>query len=244
MPKLLQCLAVLLACVVGTAQAATPSEVVAQATRAFFAGDGAALQTLSANSTAWTTSKNGDELQAAAFVQFRLAQWAVSRNDTSALKAAGERCVALTAAAVTIEPKRAEGYALQSACYGYLATLGGFGAISNGRKSGKAMSAALALDPQNPRVVLVDAISYTFRPRIAGGDKAKAYARAQEAAKLFDTNKSGLGLFAGWGAAEAWYWVGRGAEHAGDAATARQAYERALALEPAFAAARRKLANR
>lgn len=237
-------LLLLLLALATAAEAVTPSETVAQATRAFLSGDGVALQTLVASTGNAAASKNPDEVLAATFVQFRRAQWSVGAKDNTALKSAGERCVTLAAAVVALDAKSADAFALQSACYGYLATLGGFGAISNGRKSGKAMDAALALEPRNPRVVLVDAISYTFRPRIAGGDKAKAYTRAQEAATLFDTNKPGTALLAGWGPAEAWYWVGRGAEHAGNTTAARQAYERALALEPAFAAARRKLANR
>jgi hypothetical protein len=223
--------------------AATPSEAVAQATQAFLSGNGAAIQSLVLSTVPWESSKDADELYAAAYVQFRRAQSSAVANDKKALKSAGERCVATATLAAGVA-KSAEAFALQSACFGYLANLGGFAAISNGRKSGKAMEAALAIDARNPRVVLVDAISYTFRPRIAGGDKAKSYARAKESAALFEAARSKGASLAQWGQAEAWYWVGRGAENSGDAAAARLAYERALAIEPAFVAARRRISVR
>jgi tetratricopeptide (TPR) repeat protein len=207
-----------------------------EATNTFLAGNGTALRALATTTTAWWQSTNRDEVYSAAFVQFRLAQLASSADDKAALKAAGERCVALANAAIKIDPNFTVGHAVLSACYGYLANLGGFAAIGNGRNSGKAMAAAMKLDALNPQAVLVDAVSLRFRPRIAGGDKQKAYLRAQEAAQLFAASP------ADWGAAEAHYWVGRGAAEAGDSAKARAAYERALALAPEFAAARKALA--
>ncbi len=219
------------------ALALDPAAVRVQATQAFLSGNASALQSLVPSIAAWAQSRNRDELYSAAFVQFRLAQLAASSKDAKALKAAGERCVALTDAVVSVDSRFAAGLALQSACYGYLASLGGFAAIGNGRKSGKAMAAAMTADARNPQAVLVDAISLRFRPRIAGGDKQKAYARAQEAVQLFATAPGN----SDWGAAEAHYWVGRGAAEAGDTAKARQAYDRALALAPEFAAAREQL---
>lgn len=224
-----------------TARALTPGEAVMQATRAFQAADAAAIQSLIAATSAWQASRSRDELYAAAFLQFRRAQLAVAAEDDNVLRAAGNLCVAKAGVAAALDAKFADGLALQSACYGYLANLGGFAAIGNGRRSGKAMDAALALEPNNPRVILIDAISYAFRPRIAGGDKVKAYARAKQAAAAFDANKLAVDDITNWGMPEAWYWVARGAQDAGDTAAARQAYERALAAAPQFAAARRRL---
>jgi tetratricopeptide (TPR) repeat protein len=225
-----------------TASAADPATTVADANKAFFAGDAAALKTLAANTGAWASSTVRDEVYAAAFVRFRQTQLFVGAKDKAPLKAAGEACVSLTDAALRIDSRFAEAAALQSACYGYLASLGGFGAISSGRKSGKSMDVAIAGAANSPRVVLVDAISYGFRPRIAGGDKAKAYSRAKEAAALFDANPARSEGVLAWGHAEAWYWVGRGAQDAGDVGAARKAYERALTLAPNFSGAARRLA--
>ncbi len=89
-------------------------------------------------------------------------------------------------------------------------------------------------------MLLTDAFGLHQRPKIAGGDRAKGCARFREAAAAFGT---GVAATPGidWGAAEAHYWVGRCATEAGDAATARESYGKALVLAPDFAAARKAL---
>lgn len=228
-------------------QAAVAADAAAQqqlATNAYLRGDKSALESIAKDVAAWRSSGSGsrDERYTAAYVEFRRAQLAVAAGDKKLLRVTGDQCVAASAAAIEADKQFAEAHALQAVCYGYLATLGGFGAISNGRRSGKAMDAAISIAPQNPRVILVDGIGLGFRPKIAGGDKTKAYARSREAAAAYDATRSVSGA-PNWGAPEAWYWVGRGAEDAGDTAAARKAYERALALASDFAAARKRLAT-
>ena len=69
------------------------------------------------------------------------------------------------------------------------------------------------------------------------------YVRFREAAAAFDAGAGGRGGLGGidWGAAEAHLWVGRCARDAGDAAAARKAFERSLAIAPDFVAAKRAL---
>jgi len=173
-------------------------------------------------------------------------QLAIATKREKDAEKAGEACIDALAAAVKRDPRFAEAHALQSACYGYLANLGGMGAIRNGSRSGKSMEAALAIDAKSPRILLVDGFGVYFRPKFVGGDKAKGCARFREAAAGFDAEgavgNGGAGGIA-WGAAEAHYWAGRCARDAGDAATARKYFERALALAPDFAAARKALAR-
>ena len=227
------------------ADAQTPDRatVGAQAQAAYLAGDAAAIGRLEAAARAWAKSTDPLELYTYAFVQFRAQQLALGAKREGPSKAAGEACVAATDAAVKVDPKSADAFALQSACYGYLANLGGMAAIRNGSRSGKSMEAALALQPRNPRVMLVDGFGYYFRPKFVGGDTGKGCARYREAAAAFDAGAGGRGGPGGidWGAAEAHLWVGRCARDAGDTATARKAFERALALAPDFVAAKRAL---
>lgn len=215
----------------------------AQAQAAYLAGDAAAIGRLEATVRAWAKSSDPLELYTYAFVQFRAQQLALGAKREGPSKAAGEACVAAAEAAVKADPKSADALALQSACYGYLANLGGMAAIRNGSRSGKSMEAALALQPRNPRVMLVDGFGYYFRPKLVGGDPAKGCVRFREAAAAFDTGAGGRGGAGGidWGAAEAHLWVGRCARDAGDAASARKAFERALAIAPDFVAAKRAL---
>ena len=211
----------------------------ASAQAAFLAGDAAAIARLQADAAPWAKSADPLELYAYAFVQFRAQQLALGAKREGPAKAAGEACVAATEAAVKVRPKFADAYALQSACYGYLANLGGFAAIRNGSRSGKSMEAALALEPGNPRVMLVDGFGFYFRPKFVGGDIGKGCARFRDAAAAFDAGGGAGGI--DWGAAEAHLWVGRCARDAGDAVGARKSFERALALAPGFAAAKRAL---
>lgn len=240
-------LGVLVASAAPTARAQAPDRATlgAQAQAAYLAGDAAAIGRLEATARPWAKSADALERYTYAFVQFRAQQLAIAAKREGPSKAAGEACVAAAEAAVKADPKSADAHALQSACYGYLANLGGMAAIRNGSRSGKSMEAALALQPRNPRVMLVDGFGYYFRPKFVGGDTGKGCARFREAAAAFDAG-AGAGARGGaagidWGAAEAHLWVGRCARDAGDAAAARKAFERALAIAPDFVAAKRAL---
>jgi hypothetical protein len=187
-----------------------------------------------------------DPQYASAYKQFRLLQDAVLAKRDSDAKRAGDACVSTLDALIQRQPRSFEALALQSACYGYLANLGGMAAIRNGSRSGKSIEAALALAPKNPRVILVDGFGLYFRPKFVGGDKGKGCARIREAAQAFDSNNSnGVASASGsaldWGAAEAHYWSGRCARDAGDTTTARAEFEKALALDPNLTVAKKAL---
>ena len=220
--------------------------VVARAHSAWLRGAEPELAQLATANTRWAASSTAAELFAHAFIQFRSLQLASLRKDPDAATRAGEACAASAgkaAAAAKTGPLAAESWALQSACYGYMAGLGGmFAGIRNGRASGTAMQQALAVDSRNPRVLLVDALGLYFRPRIAGGDKVKACARFREAGAAFD--RAGLLPASGWGPAEAHFWLGRCLLGSDDQSSARREFETALKLAPEFAAARRALLPR
>jgi tetratricopeptide (TPR) repeat protein len=185
-----------------------------------------------------------DPQYASAYKQFRLLQEAVLTKRDGDAKRAGDACVTMLDTLIQRQPRSFEALALQSACYGYLANLGGMAAIRNGSRSGKSIEAALALAPKNPRVILVDGFGLYFRPKFVGGDKGKGCARIKEATKAFDSlNTSGAASASAldWGAAEAHYWSGRCARDAGDAAMARAEFEKALVLDPNLAVAKKAL---
>lgn len=236
-----------LVAIAGGQRAAAAEDIPALAARAqsaYFAADAAELAKLAAATVPWAKSANPRELYAHAYIQFRVLQLAIGDKREKDAEKAGEACIDALAGAVKRDPRFAEAHALQSACYGYLANLGGMGAIRNGSRSGKSMEAALALDARSPRILLVDGFGVYFRPKFVGGDKAKGCVRFREAAALFEAAGAAGNAGAGgidWGAAEAQYWVGRCARDAGDTATARKYFERALTLAPDFLAARKAL---
>jgi Tfp pilus assembly protein PilF len=220
------------------------TSVASKAQSAYLSGNTAELTRLAATTSAWSKSQNTKELYTHAYVQFRILQLAIYAKRKSDAERAGDACNETLDLALKRDPKSAEAHALQSACYGYLANLGGMGAIRNGSRSGKSIEAALALDARNPRVVLIDGFGVYFRPKFVGGDKAKGCSRFKEAAASFDASgAAGAPSPAGvsWGAAESHYWTGRCASDAGDAAGARREFERALTLAPEFSAAAKAL---
>ena len=83
-----------------------------------------------------------DPQYASAYKQFRLLQEAVLAKRDSDAKRAGDACVTTLDALIQRQPRSFEALALQSACYGYLANLGGMAAIRNGSRSGKSIEAA------------------------------------------------------------------------------------------------------
>lgn len=220
----------------------------ARAQSAFFKGDASSLQALVTELAPWGRSADEAEQYAYALVNFRWLQHSVRAKRDNDAKSAGGACVATLDTLLKRNPKSFEAHALQSACYGYLANLGGMAAIRNGSRSGKSMEAALALAPQNPRVVLLDGFGVYFRPKFVGGDPLKGCQRFAEAVRLFGVTSAGTALGSSptvieWGSAEAHYWQGRCQQQAGDAAAAKQSYQRALVLADDFVAARRALAS-
>lgn len=223
------------------ADAQTPdvATVQARAQAAYFAGNAEELRRLAVATAPWAKSRSNAELYAHAYVQFRLLQLAVAERRKDEAARSGDACTGTLDVAVARDPRFVEGLALQSACYGYLAGLGGFGAIGNGTRSGKTIDAAQKLDARNPRVQLVNGFGLYFRPRFVGGDKDKGCASMRSAAAAFDALPAAADPAAiSWGAAEAHLWAGR---CAGDAVTAQREFGRALALAPDFKAAKSRL---
>ena len=215
--------------------------IASRAQAAFFAGDVEELRKLAAVSAAWAKSTGSSEQYTHAYVQFRLLQWAISQKRKGDAENAGEACTATLDVAVKRDPRFTEGYALQSACYGYLAGLGGFAAIGNGSRSGKSIEAAVKLDARNPRVILVNGFGVYFRPKFVGGDKDRGCVLFRSAAAAFDSVSNSTAV--SWGAPEAHLWAGRCASDAGDAPGAQREWARALALAPDFLAAKRRLTH-
>jgi tetratricopeptide (TPR) repeat protein len=102
---------------------------------------------------------------------------------------------------------------------------------------------ARALAPRNPRVVLLDGVADGEKSKAFGGDKVRAQSKFQQAVELFERAGEPAEGEPGWGAAEAYLYLGRGLMRTGDTLGARNALEQALIIAPEFAAARRELAR-
>ena len=152
-----------------------------------------------------------------------------------------ERCVSSLDHALEAQKDFADALALQSACLGLLADQSSWRSPFAAPKSSSELRKALQLAPKNPRVLLIDALNDYEHPKSAGS--APSCEKFKNTAAVFETERANVDQVPGWGAAEAYTWLGRCYLDNGDAVPARDALERALLIAPEFGQAKRLLSS-
>jgi tetratricopeptide (TPR) repeat protein len=127
----------------------------------------------------------------------------------------------------------AETAALRASAMGQLMAGSMIAGMRYGSAAGDADEEAQALAPNNPRMLMLQAVSTFYKPSAFGGSESRARTMIQKAITAFDTDTPRAG-YPAWGKAEAWAWKGVMAQKAGNTADARAAFERALAIEPEY----------
>ena len=125
----------------------------------------------------------------------------------------------------------AETYALRSSVLGQLIGSNPLRGMTLGPRSSNAMDRAVELGPNNPRVWLLRGIGAMFTPGLFGGGLDKAEAYLTKAIALFPNDKPAPAMPA-WGHAEAYIWLGQLHKRRDRIDDARQAFSKALELEP------------
>jgi tetratricopeptide (TPR) repeat protein len=148
-----------------------------------------------------------------------------------------EHCVSYLDQALQAQSNFADALALQSAC---LQMLSSWRTPFAGTRSTTQIHRALALAPRNPRVLLLEAIGDYQHPK---SNAAQSCSKFKTVAEVFETERADVDHVPGWGAAEAYTWLGRCYLDVGDGNSARDALERALLIAPEFGQARRLLAT-
>lgn len=191
-------------------------------------------------------SKEGAEpLQSyyAALAHYRVALLDAAHDKAHAARAV-ERCGAILEQALQVRADWADALALQGACLGLLAELKPLRAPFAGPRSRAQLAHALALDPHNPRALLLDgSLDFERPPRGGGAAKAHACKEFQAAVAAFEAARPGEEHVPEWGPAEGYTYRARCDLERGDAAAARDALERALLLAPDFQLAKRMIAR-
>ena len=222
------------------AQEIDPADLEGRIEYAYFTADANALRNLilaTQNSLAKGSSGVLAHYQRGQ-AQYRLGQLLETQNDAKAAEAFSG-CIEALGKAIDADKLFADGYALQSACHTNLAALKGRKVVVDLTLGGSRLDKALKLAPKNPRVALFDALNDYERPHGGGGDRKGACSKFEKVAQLFDAvDETRL---PGWGAADAYLYVGRCLSEEGDVLGARNALERALIIAPDFAAARAEL---
>lgn len=182
----------------------------------------------------------------AALVAWRLAQLATQTPAARKGAGAGElagRCVHELDGVLETQADFAEALALRAACQELPLAGGGLHVPFAGHRPRKDIDRALELAPRNPRVLLIDAVSDYQRAPSAGGNKERAVTKLRRTVAAFEAERAGPEPMPGWGAAEAYVFLGRDLLDHGDGVGARDALEHALLIAPQYAQARRLMAK-
>jgi tetratricopeptide (TPR) repeat protein len=166
---------------------------------------------------------------------YRLAT-VLAAKDKGRAREAAARCVSHLDVAVSAKSEFAEGLALQSACLRALGNLALWKPLAGAKSNGQ-MERAVKLAPKDPRVLLLQALENGEGGKI----DADAIVKLKKAAAAFEAERQGVDRTPGWGAAEAYAYLGRGYLDQGDVVAARDALERALLIAPDFVMARKLL---
>ena len=142
-----------------------------------------------------------------------------------------EHCVDQARAAIKLDSEFSEAFALSGACHGLAAAKQPILAVLAAALSGRHLAKARELAPENPRVLLLSAITALRRH----GEAATGLARQQlnRASVLFSEFAADEGIAtAQWGEVDTHIWLGRLNAIAHQKASARDHYEQALLLAP------------
>ena len=136
--------------------------------------------------------------------------------------------------ATELDEDFAEAYAMMSSILGRKSGLQPMRAMFLGPKSERMMSKALDMEPDNPRILLIDAISLYYKPSMFGGDKDRAREGFERAADLFAEEARTPSVQPTWGHDEVHAWIGLGHIDLGDYEAAHVAFNEALAVNPNY----------
>lgn len=168
----------------------------------------------------------------AGYARYRMA--ALQQGDRKA--AVGHLTVAVEhlKEAARMDARNAEARALLSTCHGMQLRYAPYKGPWLGNQKWRAMAEAEALEPRNPRVVLLRGLQRWTTPALVGGDKEEAFVRFGEAVECFEgwtpTDEQGPV----WGHAQAWAFLGLAHLHRGDEERGREALEAALRISPDY----------
>jgi tetratricopeptide (TPR) repeat protein len=106
-------------------------------------------------------------------------------------------------------------------------------AMRLGPRSNNLMDKAIAIAPNNPRVILIRGIGSLYKPRLLGGGADKAEKDLLRATVLFSNDHPAAPL-PSWGHAESFAFLGLVYAQTDRVTEARAAYARALEISPGF----------
>ena len=134
--------------------------------------------------------------------------------------------------AIELEDNFSDAHALLASAYGQKLGLKPHLGMVLGPETKRALEKSKRLDGDNPRVVLTDGMSDYYTPSIFGGDKQRAISKVEQALELFAKEEILDPFQPSWGYDEACAQLGIMRQEAGDIEGAREAFVKALEVNP------------
>lgn len=134
--------------------------------------------------------------------------------------------------AIELEDNFSDAYALLASAYGQKLSLKPHLGMALGPETKRVLEKSKRLDGNNPRVVLIDGMSDYYTPTMFGGDKQQAISKMEQALELFAKEEIRDPFQPSWGYDEACAHLGIMRQEAGDIEGAREAFVKALDVNP------------
>ena len=134
--------------------------------------------------------------------------------------------------AIELEDNFSDAHALLASAYGQKLGLKPHLGMALGPETKRVLEKSKRLDGNNPRVVLIDGMSDYYTPAMFGGDKQRAISKMEHALELFAKEEIRDPLQPSWGYDEACAHLGIMRQDAGDIEGAREAFAKALEVNP------------
>ena len=134
--------------------------------------------------------------------------------------------------AIELEDSFSDAHALLASAYGQKLGLKPHLGMALGPETKRVLEKSKRLDGNNPRVILIDGMSDYYTPAMFGGDKQQAISKLEHALELFAKEEIRDPLQPSWGYDEACAQLGIMRQDAGDIEGAREAFVKALEVNP------------
>ncbi len=134
--------------------------------------------------------------------------------------------------AIELEDNFSDAYALLASAYGQKLSLKPHLGMALGPETKRVLEKSKRLDGNNPRVVLIDGMSDYYTPAMFGGDKKRAISKMEQALELFAKEEIRDPFQPSWGYDEACAHLGIMRQEGGDTEGAREAFVKALDVNP------------